>query len=437
MSPEQAGGMEVDARSDIYSLGAIMYELFCGQPMFRGKSFGEYVRKHLTEMPVPPRQTPGGAEIDPRLEALIVRCLDKDPEQRFAHISELRDALLLLLGGMELRPELVGFPRPGAVPLSASGPRSRIGQLPLPPPLPTPASQLSAAWPGAQAPRPAAPPGHAQVPATTPATPATQVSGAYPPPLTLSGEYSLPPAPPPAHAAPSWIWFAGGAVAVALGGAAAIWFAGRDAPDLTPHPAVTATTPTPAPAPAAAPTALPIESPPPPARGHLIEVRFDSRPSGRVFTDDGTAELCQTPCAFDIDLADGGPVDHRGFAVKRAGYVDGLVTVDLTATQREFQVTLVQATSTTGATRPAAKPSAGKADGDRRTAKHPARPQKKAGKDGKDTGRASRDAEATPSEVSKPKPSATRTPPSPATAPAPIPAIDPSDTLDPFQRKEK
>ncbi|MEO8702090.1 MAG: serine/threonine-protein kinase, partial [Kofleriaceae bacterium] len=47
MSPEQAGGMLVDARSDIYSLGAIMYELFCGQPMFRGRSFGEYVRKHL------------------------------------------------------------------------------------------------------------------------------------------------------------------------------------------------------------------------------------------------------------------------------------------------------------------------------------------------------------------------------------------------------
>ena len=57
--------MAVDHRRDIYSLGAIMYELFCGQPMFRGRSFGEYVRKHLTEMPVPPRQTPGGAEIDP------------------------------------------------------------------------------------------------------------------------------------------------------------------------------------------------------------------------------------------------------------------------------------------------------------------------------------------------------------------------------------
>src|SRR6478609_4728890 len=89
MSPEQAGGMMVDLRSDIYSLGAIMYELFCGQPMFRGRSFGEFVRKHLTEMPVLPHQTPGGANIDPRLEQLILRALAKDPNERYAHILEL------------------------------------------------------------------------------------------------------------------------------------------------------------------------------------------------------------------------------------------------------------------------------------------------------------------------------------------------------------
>ena len=97
MSPEQAGAMVIDARSDIYSLGAIMYEMFCGQPMFRGRSFGEYVRKHLTEAPVPPRQTPGGAFLAPALEAVILRCLDKDPDQRFTHIGELRQALLALL----------------------------------------------------------------------------------------------------------------------------------------------------------------------------------------------------------------------------------------------------------------------------------------------------------------------------------------------------
>jgi len=98
MSPEQAGGMLVDARSDIYSLGAIMYEVFCGQPMFRGRSFGELVRKHLTEAPVPPRRTAGGARLAPALEAVILRCVDKDPDHRFGDIAELRDVLLALLG---------------------------------------------------------------------------------------------------------------------------------------------------------------------------------------------------------------------------------------------------------------------------------------------------------------------------------------------------
>ena len=104
MSPEQAGGMQVDQRSDIYSLGAIMYELFCGQPLFRGRSFGEYVRKHLTENPVPPHQTPGGTGINPNLEALILRCLAKEPNKRFGHILELRDGLLHLLGGATTNP---------------------------------------------------------------------------------------------------------------------------------------------------------------------------------------------------------------------------------------------------------------------------------------------------------------------------------------------
>src|ERR1041385_2995538 len=134
MSPEQAGGMVIDARSDIYSLGAIMYELFSGQPMFRGRSFGEYVRKHLTEMPAPLRETPGGAAIDPRLEALILRCLDKDPEQRFASIVELREALLQLLG-------TYGGTNPPGLAIAASAARPLV--LPLPPGQPTGQSQIS------------------------------------------------------------------------------------------------------------------------------------------------------------------------------------------------------------------------------------------------------------------------------------------------------
>ena len=109
-----------------------MYELFCGQPMFRGRSFGEYVRKHLTEQPVRPQVDPRAArDIDERLEALIMRCLEKEPDARFMHIVELRDALLTMLGAMETQPPPFGS-------LTASGlrppPISTLPSLPAIPP---------------------------------------------------------------------------------------------------------------------------------------------------------------------------------------------------------------------------------------------------------------------------------------------------------------
>lgn len=101
MSPEQAGGMQVDGRADIYSLGAIMYEIFTGQPLFRAKSFGEYVRMHLSEEPTPPRHTPGGSQLDGRIEDVILRCLAKSPDARFQTAQALRSELLSLLAAVE------------------------------------------------------------------------------------------------------------------------------------------------------------------------------------------------------------------------------------------------------------------------------------------------------------------------------------------------
>jgi serine/threonine protein kinase len=100
MSPEQAGGVPVDHRSDIYSLGAIMYELFTGHPLFRATSFGEYVLKHLSDAPIPPRSLPKGQEISRRLEAVILRCLAKMPDQRYQNVGELRLELLAALQGL-------------------------------------------------------------------------------------------------------------------------------------------------------------------------------------------------------------------------------------------------------------------------------------------------------------------------------------------------
>jgi serine/threonine protein kinase len=629
MSPEQAGGMVIDARSDIYSLGAIMYELFTGQPMFRGRSFGEYVRKHLTEMPVPPHDTPGGGGIDPRLEALILRCIDKDPDQRFAQIAELREALLHLLSEGDAA---AGLYPPSAGSPSGSGPRAL--RTPLPPlaaglPLPPPLSQSSPGEPGASpsrphsgphrahssGPRAASPPSptlHGEDPPTAVAAsspglprapgedPPTAVAaspldarshaagphaagphrahipdsypggmpvagplvdphgatvaphgagphaaglhrasdphphtggphgpgadppalgasgpvlsdsypsgayrsgpldsgprpahasgshpsgahaavpqvgaspGSYPPPMTLDGAYNLPPpltlegsyrlpTPTPAAAAsmPWWLWFSGGALAVGVGIVAALWFAGRE-PDLSPRPAPTsrsAAAPTAGPAaPAAGPAApiaaatrsAPTASPaaaataptgapgstagaatpdpatpaaPPAPRPALIEVRFDSTPSGSVFADGQPAELCRTPCAFDIDPADGGSTEPRVFVVRRAGYIDRAVTVDLAGTQREFQVTLQH--TEPAAAHPRDPHADGKDGTDRHAVKRPARPAHKPG----GRGEVAPDARAEPAEPGA-QPDAR-----PAKKPPPI---DPTDTLDPFRKK--
>jgi serine/threonine-protein kinase len=306
MSPEQAGGMEIDHRSDIYSLGAIMYELFCGQPMFRGRSFGEYVRKHLTEAPVRPRLTPAGADIDERLEAAILKCLEKEPNDRFHQIVELRDALLTILGSMETHP-------PSFASLTASGlrPPPTLPSVPAIPRAPTPTS-------GPQAAQLHPSSGH-----YLQYSQYSQVTGLPPPTL-----------PPPT---PWWVWFAGGAVAVGLGIGAAVWYAGRTTPPEAPAQPVT----TPA-AVVTQPAQPVVTQPVVPAKPTQVELRFDSLPSGGVFADGRSAELCKTPCSFNLDLADGGSADKRTFIVRADGYVDGVVVVDLAAAQREFTVRLEQ-----------------------------------------------------------------------------------------------
>lgn len=93
MSPEQAAGIPVDNRSDIYSLGAILYELFTGHPVFRAKSFGEFVVKHMNHSPTLPRDLQNAPRIPAALEHVIMRCLEKDPHRRYQAVTELREDL--------------------------------------------------------------------------------------------------------------------------------------------------------------------------------------------------------------------------------------------------------------------------------------------------------------------------------------------------------
>ena len=88
MSPEQVKGGRVDCRSDIYAVGIIMYEALLGQPPFVS---GDIAYQHVNVTPTPPRQT--NPSIPPEVEAVILRCLEKDPAQRYQRARELGQAV--------------------------------------------------------------------------------------------------------------------------------------------------------------------------------------------------------------------------------------------------------------------------------------------------------------------------------------------------------
>jgi serine/threonine protein kinase len=128
MSPEQAmGTKEVDHRSDIYSLGVILFEMICGKPPFFSEGFGELVHLHMNVQPPSPRgfvpSLPGN------VEALIFKTLAKRPEDRYQSMKELQEAIKSTSAGQ--------FAVRGN-----STPDFSAGTLPTASSLPTPVAEL-------------------------------------------------------------------------------------------------------------------------------------------------------------------------------------------------------------------------------------------------------------------------------------------------------
>jgi serine/threonine protein kinase len=93
MAPEQASGSNVDARTDIYSLGVILYEMLVGTVPFDDPSTPAVLVKHLSEPPMRPSERRPDLELPPALEAIALRCLEKSPDARFQTADELRAAI--------------------------------------------------------------------------------------------------------------------------------------------------------------------------------------------------------------------------------------------------------------------------------------------------------------------------------------------------------
>jgi len=102
MAPEQILGKALDERTDIYALGLVIYDMLTNSVPFQSSRYGELLIAQVKEAPEPPSirraRTRSAAPLPPALEQVVMRCLQKKPQDRFQNMRELRAALLRSVG---------------------------------------------------------------------------------------------------------------------------------------------------------------------------------------------------------------------------------------------------------------------------------------------------------------------------------------------------
>ncbi|HVQ88551.1 MAG TPA: Stk1 family PASTA domain-containing Ser/Thr kinase [Actinomycetes bacterium] len=109
LSPEQARGEVVDARSDVYSAGCLLYELMTNRPPFQGESPVAVAYQHVRENPTPPSTL--NPDVTPEMDAIVMKALAKNPDNRYQSAAEMRtDAQRALQGGTVAAPPVLAAP---------------------------------------------------------------------------------------------------------------------------------------------------------------------------------------------------------------------------------------------------------------------------------------------------------------------------------------
>lgn len=192
MPPEQIRGLEPDHRLDIYSFGVTMFRLLTGRHPFESRDVAAMFHMHLSSPPpVPSDNLPDGALVDLDLDDVVLKCLAKDPPDRFASTAELKQALLQCASAGQWSPEQAAEAWEEARGHVHGLDVEALLNKPLPPPIQT----HHHTGPVASIPRDTHGPGSGQI---SPASTAIGSGG-----MPHSGGTLPPPPPPPPRATPS------------------------------------------------------------------------------------------------------------------------------------------------------------------------------------------------------------------------------------------